>query len=190
MNAPSLREIANALGGEVRGNRACFPTPGHSVRDRGSWASLEPSAPDGVLIHCSNGGDPLAIKDILRDAGILAPLVPKRQCALGPATTREPTVEETRGSPQFGAKYRNDFDFVDQHDEIPYRKHRIEPGYEGRSKSFAYDRPTSNGGYNPARERSSLYRLPDLVSAPRGMAIFMAEEAKADKLAGACSLRH
>lgn len=74
MSAPSLREIANALGGEVRGNRACFPTPGHSKRDRGSWASIEPGAPDGVLIHCSNGGDPLAIKDILRDAGILPPL--------------------------------------------------------------------------------------------------------------------
>ncbi len=187
MNAPSLREIANALGGEVRGNRACFPTPGHSVRDRGSWASLEPSAPDGVLIHCSNGGDPLAIKDILRDAGILAPLGARND-----NVPWAPPQRESRPSRKHAVRLSSGqsivatFDFVDQHDEILYRKHRIEPGYEGRSKSFAYDRPTSNGGWQSgAGENRVPYRLPDLVSAPRGMAIFMAEgEAKADKLAG------
>ncbi len=67
----SLHEIARALDGEVKGNPALFPTPGHSPKDRGSWATLAEGAPDGVLIHSSNGGDPLAIKGQLRAAGVL-----------------------------------------------------------------------------------------------------------------------
>jgi hypothetical protein len=43
----TLTQIAKAMGGDVRGNYACFPTPGHSESDRGSTAELVASAPDG-----------------------------------------------------------------------------------------------------------------------------------------------
>lgn len=64
-----LRRIASAMGGEIRGNSVAFPTPGHSNRDRGSVATIAPGAPDGLLVHSFNGGNPLAIKEELRAKG-------------------------------------------------------------------------------------------------------------------------
>ncbi|WP_335733929.1 AAA family ATPase [Qipengyuania sp.] len=139
-----------------------------------------------MLIHCSNGGDPLAIKDILRGAGILAPLGARNDnVPWAPPERESRPLDKHAVRLSSGQNIVATFDFVDEHGEILYRKHRIEPGYEGRSKSFAYDRPTSEGGWQSgAGENRVPYRLPDLISAPRGMAIFMAEgEAKADKLA-------
>lgn len=68
-----LRAIANALGGQVSGREVLCPTPGHSSRDRGTAIRLAPGAPDGLLVSCFNGGrdDALAVKDMLRAAGIL-----------------------------------------------------------------------------------------------------------------------
>lgn len=186
MNAPSLHAIAKAMGGEVRGKRACFPTPGHSKRDRGSWASLEPGAPDGVLIHCSNGGDPLAVKDILRDAGILPPLGARNDNTPWSPPKRESSPSgEHACRLEAGQRIAATFDYFDQHGELLYRKHRIEPGSEGRSKSFSYDRPRPSGGWQMgAGDDRVPYRLPDLIAAPRDVPIYMAEgEAKADKLA-------
>ena len=64
-----LRTIARALGGEVSGrNTISVPTPGHSRRDRGTIITLDPTAPGGFLVHSFNGGDPLEIKDMVRQA--------------------------------------------------------------------------------------------------------------------------
>jgi hypothetical protein len=71
MSTPDLNRIAAAMGGTVRGDSVHFPTPGHSRRDRGTVATLAPGAPDGLLVHSHNGGDPLAIKDELRATGLL-----------------------------------------------------------------------------------------------------------------------
>lgn len=71
-DSSTLRQIAGHFGGEVHGNRVVFPTPGHSAKDRGSVATLIPDAPDGILVHSFNGGDPIAIKAELRSAGVLA----------------------------------------------------------------------------------------------------------------------
>ncbi len=186
MNAPSLRDIANVMGGEVRGSRALFPTPGHSKNDRGSWASIEPGAPDGVLIHCSNGGDPLAIKDILRDAGILPPLGARNDNIpwSPPKRESEPTVEHA-------LRLRPDqhivatFEFFGADGDLLYRKHRIEPGEEGRSKTFRFDRPNGSGGWTSGQgDQRVPYRLADILTAPSDLPIFTAEgEAKADRLA-------
>ncbi|WP_170005023.1 AAA family ATPase [Pseudopontixanthobacter vadosimaris] len=183
----NLREIATAMGGEVSGNRACFPTPGHSNADRGSWASLAPGAPDGVLIHSSNGGDPLAIKDELRAKGIL----PDRMARNDNVPWHAP---ERAGSPASdgamhlapGQRIVATFTFEDAAGNLLYRKHRIEPGDDGRGKTFRFDRPDGRGGWQNGQGDDRIpYRLPDLVSAPHDMPIFMAEgEAKADKLAG------
>ena len=186
MNAPSLHDIARAMGGEVRGDAACFPTPGHSRKDRGSWASIVPSAPDGVLIHSSNGGDALAIKDILRDKGVLPPLAarndnipwrpPERRC--------EPAKSH---AVRLGSKQRivATFEFVDESGVVLHRKHRIEPGSNGREKDFAFDRPREGGGWVSGQGDERIpYRLPDLIAAPKSVPVYMAEgEAKADKLA-------
>lgn len=185
MNPPTLHEIARAMGGEVRGDRACFPTPGHTQKDRGSWASIKPGAPDGVLIHSSNGGDPIAIKDMLRDQGLLPPLkarndnIPWRP----PERDAKPASAHAvrlQGSQRITAT----FDYFDGDGTLLYRKHRIEPGRD-RAKEFAYDHPDGARGWAPKRGQDPIpYRLPDLLAAPTDIPLFMAEgEAKADRLA-------
>lgn len=185
MNAPTLDDIARALGGEVRGDVACFPTPGHSKKDRGSWASIKPGAPDGVLIHCSNGGDPIAVKDMLRDRGVLPPLRAKNDNIPWRPPERETTPARRHAIRLLaGQKIVETFEFFGPDGTLLYRKHRIEPGRD-RAKEFAYDHPDGNVGWRSRRGGEPVpYRLPDLIMAPKDLPIFMAEgEAKADRLA-------
>ncbi|HEX8554426.1 MAG TPA: AAA family ATPase [Sphingomonas sp.] len=156
-----LRKIAAAMGGEVNGNVASFPTPGHGKRDRGSWASLVPGAPDGVLINSANGGDPLAIKDELRAKGVL------------------PAFEPVGRSRDAAAWEYQDADGV-----TLYRKVRMSLPDGG--KSYRFEHPDGRGGWAPKRGDVAPvpYRLPDLARADRHAVIYMAEgEKKADKLA-------
>ena len=164
MSDDQLRRIASAMGGEVRGNVASFPTPGHSARDRGSWASIVSDAPDGVLINSSNGGDPLAIKDELRAKGAL----PERSTGAG------------HYSRDVGA-----WEYQDATGVTVYRKVRMAQADGG--KSYRFEHPDGRGGWLPKRgeARPVPYRLPDLIAAPKHAPIYMAEgEKQADKLAG------
>lgn len=152
-----LRSIAQAMGGEVAGNVAKFPTPGHSKADRGSWAKLAPDAPDGVLIHSSNGGDPLAIKDLLRDKGVL------------PAWQRSTRRRDVAA-----------WEYTDAEGAVLYRKVRSEPG-----KQFRFEHPDGNGGWKAGRGCDAVpYRLAALLAAPANATIYLVEgEKQADKLA-------
>ncbi|MBB5685651.1 AAA family ATPase [Sphingobium boeckii] len=166
-----LAKIAAAMGGEVSGTRAMFPTPGHSKKDRGSWASLAPTAPDGVLIHSENGGDPLAIKDELRAKGVLPKWEPSRpRTALAPKRKpREP-----------GRTY---FEFQDADGVTVCRKVRIDK--PDGSKTFQWQHPDGVGGWRADRGCDPLpYRLPDILAAALDVPVYIAEgEQKADKLA-------
>ena len=186
MSVPSLKAIAHVMGGQVSGSRACFPTPGHSKEDRGSWATIVHGAPDGVLIHSSNGGDPIAIKKILRDAGVLPPLGARSNEVPWRAPTRHAEVPKDHALYlKNGQQIVATFNYVDGAGTVLYRKHRVEPGEGGKPKTFKYDRPDSRDGWkNGAGELRVPYRLPDLLSAPKNMPVYMTEgEAKADKLA-------
>jgi len=186
VNAPSLHEIARAMGGEVRGERACFPTPGHSKKDRGSWASIVPGAPDGVLVHSSNGGDPIAIKDQLRAMGVLPPFKAKNDNIPWRPPERE-SAPAAAHAVRLGADQRivATFDFVDGDGVVLHRKHRIEPGPSGRDKTFAFDRPDGSGGWVSGQGEERIpYRLRDILAAPKDEPLYLAEgEAKADRLA-------
>lgn len=156
-----LRAIAEAMGGEVRGTRACFPTPGHSPRDRGSWAEMVPSAPGGVLISSGNGANPLSIKE-LRTKGVL----PARGC-------------------QTDDKWRvtGTYEFAGTDGGVLYRIRRQEAG---NRKRFTAERPDGRGGWQRGLGEVArvLYRLPELLSASLAEPVYFAEgERKADKLA-------
>jgi hypothetical protein len=59
--------LARTLGGKVFGrNRILAPGPGHSSQDRSLSVSLDPSAPDGFLVHSFAGDDPIACRDHVR----------------------------------------------------------------------------------------------------------------------------
>jgi putative DNA primase/helicase len=62
-----LRAVAHALGGQVAGRDTVLaPGPGHSVRDRSLAVRLDPTAPDGFLVHSHAGDDWRACRDHVR----------------------------------------------------------------------------------------------------------------------------
>lgn len=155
-----LGKIAAAMGGEVSGNRAVFPTPGHSAKDRGSWATIVPGAPDGVLIHSQNGGDPLAIKDELRAKGVL------------------PRFEPQGNSWRVTGTY----EYADADGTVLYRTLRKEK--VGERKRFVAERREGRGWSNGLGDMDRvLYRLPDIASDSVTPVYLVEGERKADKLA-------
>lgn len=63
----TLTQIAQALGGEVRGQEVLAPGPGHSPKDRSLSIKLDPSAPDGFLVYSFSGDDWLRCKEYVRE---------------------------------------------------------------------------------------------------------------------------
>ncbi|MBU0555816.1 MAG: AAA family ATPase [Alphaproteobacteria bacterium] len=145
----------------MSGNTVAFPTPGHSKRDRGTVATLDPNAPDGLLVHSFNGGDPLAIKDELRARGML----PERE----------------RGE---GWRLAGTYEYADETGTLLYRTVRKE--MPGGRKRFVAQRRLGKGWANGlADTKRVLYRFPELLAADPNAPVYLVEgERKADKLAG------
>lgn len=176
-SAPNLRSIANALGGEVRGNRVHVPTEGHSNRDRGTVISLSPDAPDGLLVHSFNGGDALAVKDELRRQGIL----PERQ--------------ERRGMDKPQWRETGVYEYDDGVGNVVYRTKRLECAGKSNGKPdkrFVAERFEGSCWVNGLGDVPRvLYRLTDLQNAvavaraageDAPLVYFVEGERKADKL--------
>lgn len=168
----NLSDIATAMGGTVTGNQACFPTPGHSAKDRGSCASLSATAPDGVLVHSFNGGDPLAIKDELRAKGVL----PERGTGNDNASPWRTT---------------GTYEYDDGGGNVIYRTRRIER--TGDKKRFIAERMEAGKWVSGLGDVDRLpYRFTEICEAtagaresgdPEPIIYFTEGERKADKLA-------
>ena len=166
-----VRAIARHYGGTVTGSEALIPTLGHSAKDRGTAIKADPSAPDGCLIHCFNGGDALAEKDRLRADGFLPKFEPKAKADLGPW---KPTAT---------------FEYADANGEVTYRTVRREPqdwaGPDKRPKEFRAERFEGGrwitGVGNCERVPYRLTELRQAINA--GEVVYLVEgETKADKL--------
>lgn len=168
-SAPDPRSIASALGGEVRGNRVFVPTQGHSHRDRGTVLTVDPDAPDGVLVHSFNGGDPLAVKDELRRQGLL------------------PDRQERQGMPKPQWRETGCYEYDDGRGNVVYRTKRLEA--TGQAKRFVAERFEAGRWVNGLGDLPRvLYRLSDLSAAIEAgddlpVVYFVEGERKADKLA-------
>lgn len=160
------QKITQHFEGDWHGDYGAFPAPGHSKSDRGMTVKDVPTAPDGVLIHSFNGGDPLAVKDECRRIGLL------------------PELKLANTRPRETAHY----EYVDADGVVLYRTVRIEQ--DGKRKRFEAQRRDSRGSWiaGMGDVRRVLYRLPDIRAATsQGImpAVILAEgERKADKLAG------
>ena len=142
-----LKNIALALGGEIRGDEVLAPGPGHSRRDRSLCIKLAPSAPDGFLIHSfSPADDALTCKDHVRAKLGLEPFKSNG----GNGRTRE-VRPRAIGS----------YDYVDEAGGLLYQAVRYEP------KDFRQRRPDGKGGWiwNLDGVRRALYRLPEIIEA-------------------------
>jgi hypothetical protein len=62
------RVVARALGGSVSGRNVVAPGPGHSRTDRSLSIKIEPTAPDGFIVHSFAGDSPLECRDYVRVA--------------------------------------------------------------------------------------------------------------------------
>jgi hypothetical protein len=51
------RAIAHVLGGDVSGSSVLVPGPGHSAKDRSLCITLDPRAPNGIIVHSFSGDD-------------------------------------------------------------------------------------------------------------------------------------
>ena len=171
----SPREIADRYGGDVTGNKARVPTPGHSKNDRGTIITMDDKAPDGVLVHSFNGGDALAIKDQMRSDGLLPKFEPQNR--------RERKFAPKPIKPVSEFIPADTFDYHNADGELVYQVRRIDRA--GDRKEFPVYHPDGPGRWKPGRGGDTvLYRLRDILSAPLDAVIFMVEgERHADKLA-------
>ena len=94
-----LRAIAQALGGEVNGSQVLAPAPGHSARDRSLSIRLDPSAPDGFLVHTFAGDDPLNAKDHVRRRLGLPDTRPDRSGSESRRSRQHRSTAQARRSP-------------------------------------------------------------------------------------------
>lgn len=171
MTKIDLHAIARHYGGEVSGGQALIPTIGHSASDRGTAIKADPAAPDGCLVHCFNGGDPLAEKDRLRADKFLPKFEAKPKAEIGPW---KPVAT---------------YEYADANGEVIYRTVRRQPAnWNGPGKSpkeFRAERLEGGRWVSGLKGVERVpYRLPELRQAIRaGEAIYLVEgEGKADKL--------
>jgi putative DNA primase/helicase len=139
----SLKEIARALGGDVRGSQVLAPGPGHSHKDRSLSIKLDANAPDGLLVHSFAGDDPIRCKDYVREK-------------LGLPHWNG----NAEGSPQ-GKKIVATYDYTSEAGELLFQVVRY------ARKCFRQRRPDGNGGWlwSIGDTRRVLYRLPKLLEA-------------------------
>jgi hypothetical protein len=62
------RAVARALGGSVSGRHVIAPGPGHNRADRSLSIKIDPTAPDGFIVHSFAGDSPLECRDYVRQA--------------------------------------------------------------------------------------------------------------------------
>mgnify|MGYP003631731299 CR=1 FL=1 len=173
------RSIARFYGGTANGDQANIPTIGHSKKDRGTSIRVTPSAPEGVLVHCHNGGDYVAERERLRSDGFLPEW--KSDAHRCGVSNGHPILHQIRSCVDF--KPSNVFEYYDLDGILRYRVTRVD--HADGTKDFPVSHPVGNNQWKPGRNGDAiLYRWLDLVAAPMESILFMAEgERKADKLA-------
>lgn len=145
--------------------------------------------------HCFGCGKSGDVLDFVQDARGLHSLEDAARHLCGGDPPRQerlaPTRQASRRASSHAVFLREDqrivatFEYFSAEGELVYRNHRIEPGEDGRNKTFRADRPDGNGGWTASEgEQAVPYRLVDLLAADSTVPLYMAEgEAKADRLA-------
>jgi hypothetical protein len=78
-NLPSINEIAQIMGGDVTGDEALVPGPGHSPEDRSLAIKLDNAAQEGFVLHSFAGDDPIVCRDHVRKKLGLPKFEPKKK---------------------------------------------------------------------------------------------------------------
>lgn len=174
---PDPRRIASAMGGDAHGDGGNYPAIGHSPKDRGVSFKIVSGAPDGIVLHCHNGGDPLAEKDLLRDRGLIDKFEPRRPDNRLKIGGRPAAPTAANDAPATAWEY------CDADGVVVARKVRRD---RPDGKSYSWQTPDGASGWSSGRGADPVpYRLPELLTADRRELIVMAEGEKcADVVAG------
>jgi hypothetical protein len=173
----TLQSIAKALGGKVNRDQVLAPGPGHSPEDRSLSIKLDPTAPDGFVVHSFANDDPLICRDHVRQRCGLPAFQPRaRRPRTSSAELRQlmqsvvATLEEER--PPSGI-LTDTYCYTDENGTELYQVLRYMP------KTFRYRRPNGNGGFvwGIGDARRVPYRLADILKYPDGT-IFVCEGEK------------
>jgi hypothetical protein len=167
----SPKQLATALGGEVSGHEVLAPGPNHSAKDRSMSVRVDPSAPDGFVVHSFAGDDPLHCKDHVRaKLGIVWTPTPK---ANGRASI-DRMVQRVAPSPSKASDYVYELE-----DGTPYLRVR-----RTADKKFFQQHWTGNAWVNGAPDGPKIpYRLPQLLQAEHDTVLIVEGEKDADALA-------
>jgi hypothetical protein len=168
----SPKQLATALGGEVSGHEVLAPGPNHSPKDRSMSVRVDPSAPDGFVVHSFAGDDPLHCKDHVRaKLGIVWTPTPK---ANGRASI-DRMVQRVAPSPSKASDYVYELE-----DGTPYLRVR-----RTADKKFFQQHWTGNAWVNGAPDGPKIpYRLPQLLQVEHDTVLIVEGEKDADALAG------
>ncbi|WP_455873070.1 AAA family ATPase [Rhizobium yanglingense] len=182
------REIAAALGGTARGNQISAPGPGHSRKDRSLRILLDPSAPEGFVIHAHAGEDAIAMRDYVRaKAGLLEwkPNGQERPAPVSHVRLVKPAEPPRQFSDQYliarGYHHVVTYDYTSVDGEVLFEVLRYE--HPNETKTFIQRQPDGNGGWHSGRGDPVFYRLHE-IAANMTDPVFVTEgEKDADRLA-------
>jgi AAA domain len=177
-----LKNVAQALGGEIARHQVLAPGPGHSRQDRSLSITLSSSAPDGFVVYSFAGDDPIACKDYVRQKLGLTPFQVNghrhsrvSDDAIDQALRAAVNGQHRQTSGHIIAAY----DYQDAGGVLLYQVVRLHP------KSFRHRKPDgSNGWLWQGNERRVIYRWPELIKYPDATIFITEGEKDADRIAG------
>lgn len=158
------RSLARALGGEASGNSVLAPGPGHKPNDRSLSVKLDPSSPDGFVVHSFSPRNTVnECRDHVRKLANMEPFKPN-----GQANGKRP---KTLGPPDYTFRYEGG-GIVYRWDN-PNGTKTIKQGVQVGDKIDWHAPPSPR----------ALYRLKELREKPEAQVIVVEGEKKADALA-------
>ena len=164
----SLNTIAHLLGGEVVGNEARVPGPGHSPRDRSLSITISANG-DDIVVHSFAHDDPITCKRYVRE-----------KCGIQFEPNSRHSVNDT-GKPQHQtpkSKLIACYDYTARNGILLYQVRRYEP------KRFQHRQPDGRGGWiYKGAHRRVLYRWPHLLKYPDATVFVTEGEKDADRIA-------
>jgi hypothetical protein len=179
-----LKNLAQALGGDVSRDQVLAPGPGHSPSDRSLSIKLSTATADGFVVHSFAGDDPIICKDHIRQKLGIAAFNPngRHSCSTDAAVDQALRAAVARQQQKASGAVVAAYDYQDGDGTLLYQVVRLEP------KSFRHRKPDGNGGWLwQGSERRVPYRWPELIKYPDATVFVCEGEKDADRVA---SLSH
>jgi AAA domain len=177
--ALDLKNLAQALGGDISRDQVLAPGPDHSPADRSLSIMLSTSALVGFVVNSFAGDDLIVCKDYVRQKIGLPAFQPNG----GSPRASDATVDAALRAAVAGQQRTNGrivatYDYRDTDGTLLYQVVRLDP------KSFRHRKPDGKGDWIwQGSKRHVLYRWPDLQKYPDGTVFVCEGEKDADRVA-------